>query len=197
VDLSAFYFDIRKDVLYCDDLNSTKRNNCIKVLSIILKFLLKWFSPILVFTCEEIYQIIKKNNFKESIFLNDFNNFPEKWSNEAINEKWIFLKLLRSEINNFIEQKRNEKLIGSGLECNVHIFLDEKYINRLSNINLAELFICSSVTVNSQEKKFDSLKSDCMIENLKVIVEKSEGSKCTHCWKVLKSKCNRNNCGIN
>ena len=60
VDLSAFYFDIRKDILYCDDLNTKKRINCITVLSIILKFLLKWFSPILVFTCEEIYQIIKK-----------------------------------------------------------------------------------------------------------------------------------------
>ena len=197
VDLSAFYFDIRKDVLYCDDINSTKRSNCIKVLSIILKFLLKWFSPILVFTCEEIYQIIKKNNFKESIFLNDFQNFPEKWSNEAINEKWIFLKLLRSEINNSIEQKRNEKIIGSGLECNIHISLDEKYSNKLSNIDLAELFICSVVTVNDKAKNFDTLQSESTIENLKVIVEKSEGSKCTHCWKVLKSKCNRNNCGIN
>ncbi len=197
VDLSAFYFDIRKDILYCDDLNTKKRINCIKVLSIILKFLLKWFSPILVFTCEEIYQIIKKNNSKESIFLCDFPKFPEQWFNEKINEKWIFLKTLRSEINNYIEQKRNEKIIGSGLECSVHISLDNKYNTHLSDIDLAELFICSEVTIDNKEKKFEEIKSEGSIDTLKVIVEKAEGSKCTHCWKVLKNKCYRNNCGIN
>jgi len=197
VDLSAFYFDIRKDILYCDDLNSKKRINCITVLSIILKFLLKWFSPILVFTCEEIYQIIKKNNSKESIFLCDFPKFPEQWFNEKINEKWIFLKTLRSEINNYIEQKRNEKIIGSGLECSVHISLDNKYNTHLSDIDLAEIFICSEVTIDNKEKKFQEIKSEGSIDTLKVIVEKAEGSKCTHCWKVLKNKCYRNNCGIN
>ena len=197
VDLSAFYFDIRKDILYCDDLNTKKRINCITVLSIILKFLLKWFSPILVFTCEEIYQIIKKNNSKESIFLCDFPKFPEQWFNEKINEKWIFLKTLRSEINNYIEQKRNEKIIGSGLECSVHISLDNKYNTHLSDIDLAELFICSEVTTDNKEKKFEEIKSEGSIDTLKVIVEKAEGSKCTHCWKVLKNKCYRNNCGIN
>ena len=197
VDLSAFYFDIRKDILYCDDLNTKKRINCTKVLSIILKFLLKWFSPILVFTCEEIYQIIKKNNSKESIFLCDFPKFPEQWFNEKINEKWIFLKTLRSEINNYIEQKRNEKIIGSGLECSVHISLDNKYNTHLSDIDLAELFICSEVTIDNKEKKFQEIKSEGSIDTLKVIVEKAEGSKCTHCWKVLKNKCYRNNCGIN
>ena len=197
VDLSAFYFDIRKDILYCDDLNTKKRINCITVLSIILKFLLKWFSPILVFTCEEIYQIIKKNNSKESIFLCDFPKFPEQWFNEKINEKWIFLKTLRSEINNYIEQKRNEKTIGSGLECSVHISLDNKYNTHLSDIDLAELFICSEVTIDNKEKKFQEIKSEGSIDTLKVIVEKAEGSKCTHCWKVLKNKCYRNNCGIN
>ena len=197
VDLSAFYFDIRKDILYCDDLNTKKRINCITVLSIILKFLLKWFSPILVFTCEEIYQIIKKNNSKESIFLCDFPKFPEQWFNEKINEKWIFLKTLRSEINNYIEQKRNEKIIGSGLECSVHISLDNKYNTHLSDIDLAELFICSEVTINNKEKIFEEIKSEGSIDTLKVIVEKAEGSKCTHCWKVLKNKCYRNNCGIN
>jgi len=197
VDLSAFYFDIRKDILYCDDLNTKKRINCIKVLSIILKFLLKWFSPILVFTCEEIYQIIKKNNSRESIFLCDFPKFPEQWFNEKINEKWIFLKTLRSEINNYIEQKRNEKIIGSGLECSVHISLDNKYNTHLSDIDLAELFICSEVTINNKEKKFEEIKSEGSIDTLKVIIEKAEGSKCIHCWKVLKNKCYRNNCGIN
>ena len=104
---------------------------------------------------------------------------------------------MRSEINNYIEQKRNEKIIGSGLECSVHISLDNKYNIHLSNIDLAELFICSEVTIHNKEKKFQEIKSEGSIDTLKVIVEKAEGSKCTHCWKVLKNKCYRNNCGIN
>ena len=60
LDLSSFYFDIRKDVLYCDELNSKKRKNCVIVLNIILESLLKWFAPILVFTSEEIYSLISK-----------------------------------------------------------------------------------------------------------------------------------------
>ena len=61
VDLSAFYFDIRKDTLYCDPKNSKKRNNCTLVLKIILETLIKWFAPILSFTTEEIFSLICKD----------------------------------------------------------------------------------------------------------------------------------------
>ena len=76
LDLSSFYFDIRKDVLYCDSINSKKRKNCVIVLNIILESLLKWFAPILVFTTEEIYSLVNKDN-NESIHENNFVKIPK------------------------------------------------------------------------------------------------------------------------
>ena len=82
VDLSAFYFDIRKDVLYCDPLESKKRKSTLTLLNIILNSLLKWFAPILAFTTEEIYQLISKKN--KSIHLEKFINFPKKFENSEL-----------------------------------------------------------------------------------------------------------------
>ena len=90
VDLSAFYFDIRKDTLYCDQKNSEKRKSCIIVLNVILESLLKWFAPILSFTTEEIFTLIKKD--KQSIHLEKFIILPEKILNKKLNEKWLQLK---------------------------------------------------------------------------------------------------------
>merc|ERR1711965_150032 len=89
VDLSAFYFDIRKDSLYCDQKNSEKRKSTIILLNIILNSLLKWFAPILSFTTEEIYQLMIKKN--KSIHLEKFLNFPKKFENIELNEKWVEL----------------------------------------------------------------------------------------------------------
>ena len=95
--MSAFYFDIRKDVLYCDSLNSKKRKNCVVVLNIILESLLKWFAPILVFTTEEIYSLV--NNENESIHENNFVKIPENWKNDKLNEKWSNLFKIKQETN--------------------------------------------------------------------------------------------------
>ncbi len=82
--------------MYCDDLDSVKRKNCIKVLSIILEFLLKWFSPILVFTCEEIYPNNKKTIiFQKVFFYIHFAKFPNNWTNKEIEKQWDYLKKLK------------------------------------------------------------------------------------------------------
>ena len=83
----------------------------------------------------------EKEKFKESIFLHDFGIFPQEWVDEKVQEKWNFLKKIRSEVNNAIELKRNEKLVGSGLDTNVHISLDDKYLFNFDKIDLPELFI--------------------------------------------------------
>jgi isoleucyl-tRNA synthetase len=85
VDLSAFYFDIRKDTLYCDPINSEKRNSCLKVLNIILDSLLTWFAPILSFTTEEIYKLLSTEN--KSIHLEKFIIFPESFKNDQLEKK--------------------------------------------------------------------------------------------------------------
>ena len=104
LELSSFYFDIRKDVLYCDSLNSKKRKDCVIVLNIILESLLKWFAPILVFTTEEIFDLISKSN--DSIHESTFVKIPENWKNEKINSKWLNLYKIKQEANVAIEEKK-------------------------------------------------------------------------------------------
>ena len=104
LDLSSFYFDIRKDVLYCDSLNSKKRKDCVIVLNIILDCLLKWFAPIFVFTTEEIYNLVSKD--KKSIHEFTFPIIPKKWENKNLEAKWQQLFKIKQEANIAIEEKR-------------------------------------------------------------------------------------------
>ena len=183
LELSSFYFDIRKDVLYCDSLNSKKRKDCVIVLNIILESLLKWFAPILVFTTEEIFDLISKSN--DSIHESTFVKIPENWKNEKINSKWLNLYKIKQEANVAIEEKRSKKVIGSSLEAEIKIFTDKKNFELLDNLNLSEYFITSKAERVLSEK-----------EEIKVEVKKADGKKCERCWKILEKKCDRLECPI-
>ena len=119
LDLSSFYFDIRKDVLYCDGLNSKKRVDCIIVLNIILESLLKWFAPILVFTTDEVYELLGEK--EKSIHESNFVEIPKEWENNSLKEKWEKLFKIKQEANIAIEEKRSNKEIGSSLEAELKI----------------------------------------------------------------------------
>ena len=178
LDLSSFYFDIRKDILYCDDLNSTKRKNCIVVLNIILECLLKWFAPIFVFTTEEIFSLINKN--ENSIHEMSYPEIPKDWGNKILNKKWKELYQIKQEVNIAIEEKRSNKEIGSSLEANITIYADDKMFNLLEDLNLEEYFITS---------KAKKVKNTNQI--LRIDVTKASGVKCPRCWKILENKCLR------
>ena len=179
IDLSSFYFDIRKDVLYCDSLSSKKRKNCILVLNIILESLLKWLAPILVFTTDEIYNLL--NQSEESIHENNFVKIPETWQNDMLEEKWFKLFKIKQEANIAIEEKRSNKEIGSSLEAEIKLIVNSKNFEILDGIDLSEYFITS---------KASKVKSDTQDE-LKIEVKKTSGTKCPRCWKILESKCLR------
>ena len=181
LDLSSFYFDIRKDVLYCDDLESKKRKDCVIVLNIILEAMLKWFAPILVFTTEEIYGLINKEI--KSIHENLFAKIPANWKNKKLEEKWSKLYKIKQEANIAIEAKRIKKEIGSSLEAEIELNLNKEQFEILENLNLAEYFITSKA-----EKKLSEKES--------IIVKKAKGKKCERCWKILDNKCYRENCPI-
>ena len=180
VDLSAFYFDIRKDTLYCDKIDSEKRKNCILVLNIILECLLKWLAPILSFTTEEIFSIINKND--KSIHLEKFVKVPNSWNNINLNEKWAILKKIRDNCNISIEEKRAEKIIGSSLEAKIEVKLKSKLYEIAKNIDFAELCITSEAQISEDQK---------ISEDISVITFKAEGEKCPVCWKIKKGKCER------
>jgi len=178
VDLSAFYFDIRKDVLYCDAKNSEKRNSCIILLNIILESLLKWFAPILSFTTEEIFKLISQN--KKSIHLERFIEFPKFFENQKLNEKWIELKKIREICNISIEAKRSSKEIGSSLEANLIISLNKKLFETTQDTDFSELCITSKAKIKKHG-----------LDETNVITEKAKGNKCPICWKINESTCER------
>ncbi len=178
VDLSAFYFDIRKDTLYCDPINSEKRKSTLILLNVILNSLIRWFAPILSFTTEEIYQLISKN--KKSVHLEKFLNFPEKFKNNGLNSKWEQLIKIRDICNLSIEQKRASKDIGSSLEAALIVKLNNENQKFLKNIDLSELCITSSAKIEN-------------IDTSEIIVEtnKATGEKCPVCWKISSTPCER------
>ncbi len=179
VDLSAFYFDIRKDSLYCDKIDSPKRKSTIIFLNILLEILLKWFAPILSFTTEEIYSLLKINSNK-SIHLENFPKIPSKWNNQNLEVKWDELIKIREICNSSIELKRASKEIGSSLEANLIIYLNEKLTKFTKGVDFSELCITS-------DAKIEKNKSDEIL--VKTI--KAKGQKCPVCWKININKCER------
>ena len=178
VDLSAFYFDIRKDTLYCDPIDSKKRQSTIILLNVILNSLLRWFAPILSFTTEEIYKLIFNNN--NSIHLELFVNYPEIFKDDQLNQKWLDLIKIRNICNISIEEKRATKEIGSSLEAKLKINLDKKLSEITKNIDFSELCITSSAEVIYNENIETSAETT-----------KAKGTKCPVCWKITEEACPR------
>ena len=183
LDLSSFYFDIRKDVLYCDDLSSKKRKSCVDLLNIILECLIKWYAPVLSFTTEEIKELAQKEK-KLSIHEESFPQIPKNWKNDSLFKKWEKLVVVRQKVNVAIEEKRSSKIIGSSLEADIEITLPKSEFDLLKEIDAQEFFITSNVVQNISKD-----------ENVSVIVNKAKGTKCSRCWKIVKNvkenKCSR------
>jgi isoleucyl-tRNA synthetase len=178
VDLSAFYFDIRKDSLYCDSKDSKKRKSTIILLNVILNSLLKWFAPILSFTTEEIYRLVINDN--KSVHLTKFLNFPISFKNENLNQKWLELIKIRNICNISIEEKRATKEIGSSLEAKLEINLDEKLSEITKNIDFSELCITSGADVIYNKNIETSAQTI-----------KAKGFKCPVCWKINEEACSK------
>ncbi len=178
VDLSAFYFDIRKDNLYCDSKDSEKRKSTILVLNIILNALLKWFAPILSFTTEEIYKLLFKD--QKSIHLEKFLEFPDKFKNQKLSEKWSELIKIRNICNISIEEKRGSKEIGSSLEADLKIQMSQKLKNLTEKTDFSEICITSKAEVSYE----DDVETTA-------ITTKAKGTKCPVCWKINEGPCPR------
>jgi isoleucyl-tRNA synthetase len=178
VDLSAFYFDIRKDTLYCDPIDSKKRQDCTILLNIILQSLLRWFAPILSFTTEEIHRLLNSEN--KSIHLQKFIEYSDKFFDLELKNKWDELIKIRNLCNISIEEKRANKIIGSSLEANLEIKLNDKLFELSKNVDFSELCITSAAKViknNAQE--------------IEIITSKASGKKCPICWKISLEDCSR------
>ena len=178
--LSAFYFDIRKDRLYCDDLNSPERKACRSVMAMIYNGLTAWLAPVLCFTADEAWSHRPAGVFEdaESVHLRDFPSVPEGWKNEALAEKWEKIKQVRYGVTGAIEPLRASKELGSSLEAHVRIEVPNDCLKELQSCNISDVCIVSQ----SELVGFDNETS---LFHTVVEVQKAPGAKCHRCWKVL------------
>ena len=190
-ELSSFYFDIRKDSLYCDAKSSKVRLSTQTVLDILFHHLLRLLAPILCFTIEEAWQSRMGSN--TSIHNENFCSIDETWIRNDLNESWSFYKKLKRLINGAIEVERKNKTIGSSLEASVILFInDDKKINLVNNEMVEQVSIVSKIEI----KKSD-LPQNCYTldddKSIGVVVSRVDGHKCERCWKYF-SKLTDNVC---
>ena len=186
VDLSAFYFDIRKDRLYCDRPDSFERRATRTVMYHLYECLVNWFAPILCFTAEEAWTHRPAGLWPgvESVHLNTFVTLPVNWRNESLAEKWSTVRDIRRVILGALEPKRADKTIGSSLEAHPQIYIEENLSKALQNINLAEIAITSQATVITGAAPAGAYAlSD--VPGVAVVFNRAEGQKCERCWKIL------------
>ena len=177
VELSSFYLDYGKDILYIEGEDSPKRRSMLTVLYAILSKFVRLFAPILSFTAEEIYDNMPYED-AESVHLLDF---PEKnvIEDAALEAKWDKLLEVRDDVNKALEESRNEKVIGKSLEAAVEIYSNDSEVVELLNSvdNLHQLFIVSRVEVKENDGATYDLAT--------VKVTKAQGHRCERCWNIV------------
>ncbi|MDR0942301.1 MAG: isoleucine--tRNA ligase [Holosporales bacterium] len=182
-ELSAFYFDVRKDSVYCDGKDDVKRLSCLTVMNEIFLCISHWLAPALSFTAEEAWQTYPLNSKHTSIHMELFPNVEEEWKNDNVSQKWEAIQEIRKTITEALEIKRNAKTIGSSLEAEIHLYSDDIGKSKaLETINWAEIAIVSGATVTNAKLPVDALVNK--ENNIGVVVGKARGLKCDRCWKI-------------
>ncbi|MGI9510801.1 MAG: class I tRNA ligase family protein, partial [Geminicoccaceae bacterium] len=182
MDLSAFYFDIRKDALYCDRADSERRRAARTVLDQLFSCLTAWLAPVLVFTAEEAWQT-RFPNEKESVHLRLFPEVPAAWRNDELAAKWQKIRRVRRVITGALEVERREKRIGSSLEAAPKVYVSEADAALLAEIDGAELTITSGIEVISGVAPGDAFTLDDA-PDIGVVPAKATGEKCQRCWQL-------------
>jgi isoleucyl-tRNA synthetase len=182
MDLSAFYFDIRKDALYCDRADSLRRRAARTVLDQLFSCLTAWLAPILVFTTEEAWQTRFPDD-QDSVHLRIFPEIPSAWQDQALGRKWGRIRHIRRAITGALEVERREKRIGSSLEAHPLVFVSQEDAHLLAGIDGAELAITSGLDIavgGAPEGAF----VDPDVPGVAVVPALAQGQKCERCWQL-------------
>jgi len=182
VDLSSFYFDIRKDVLYCDG-DTAERRAARTVLDILYHRLTTWLAPVLTFTMEEVW-LERHPEEGSSVHLQDMPQTPSRWSNPDLAEKWSSIRKVRRVVTGALEVQRREKNIGSSLEAAPVVYVSAEVAEVLKSVSFADLCITSGIEISTQaapEAAFVLEDTD----RVAVSFAKASGEKCQRCWKIL------------
>jgi isoleucyl-tRNA synthetase len=184
VDLSAFYFDIRKDALYCDPISSTKRRASLTVLDHLFRATTTWLAPMLPFTAEEAW-LARYPSDQGSVHLELFPDIPPTWRDDALAEKWRKVRQVRRVVTGALEIERAHKRIGSSLEADPFVYVsDMDLFGALVDIDLAEVCITSAGTLVEGEGPAGAFRLED-VPGVAVEVNLAEGRKCARSWKIL------------
>ncbi|MBB4040061.1 isoleucyl-tRNA synthetase [Microvirga flocculans] len=181
-DLSAFYFDIRKDALYCDPLSSKVRKSALTVIDQTFRCVATWIAPILAFTAEEAW--LARYPEAQSVHLETFPDVPAEWRDDALAERWARVRRVRRVVTGALEIERAQKRIGASLEAApvVHI-ADESLFKAVQGLDLAEICITSGIEVLQGEGPTQAFRLDD-VKGVAVVPALAEGRKCARSWKV-------------
>ena len=184
VDLSAFYFDIRKDSLYCDAWSSGRRRSCRTVLDQLFHCLTTWWAPVLAFTMDEVW-LSRFSGEGSSVHLMQFVRCPDEWSAPELAAKWDKVRDVRSVITGALEIERQvKKTIGSALEAAPGVYVsDPDLLAALDGVDLAEISITSGATLLEGEGPADAFRLDA-VKGVAVVFRPAEGKKCARSWKI-------------
>ncbi len=184
VDLSAIYFDIRKDSLYCDAPADPHRRAVRTVLDILFHRLTTWLAPILVFTMEEVW-LCRFPGPDSSVHLEDMPETPADWLDEPLARKWDAIRKVRRAVTAALEIQRTAKVIGASLEAApvVHVE-DAEVLAALKSVDFADICITSALELTGDPMPEDAFRLPD-VPGVGVVFEQAEGEKCQRCWKIL------------
>jgi isoleucyl-tRNA synthetase len=181
-DLSAFYLDIRKDALYCDDRASIRRRAARTVLDQVFSCLTAWLAPILCFTAEEAWRTRFPDDV--SVHLRQFPEIPDAWRNHAVAERWAKVRTVRRVVTGALEVERREKRIGASLQGHPTVYAPHDYLAALEGLDAAEICITSAITLVDGMVPEGAFGLED-IADIGVVVTLAAGDKCARCWQIL------------
>jgi isoleucyl-tRNA synthetase len=183
VELSAFYFDIRKDVLYCDG-DTVERRAARTLMDLLFHRLTTWLAPVLVFTMEDVW-LSRFPGDDSSVHLVDFPDTPGKWRDEPLAAKWAQLRRARRVVTAALEVQRTDKVIGASLEAApvVHV-RDPEVLALLKSVDMADICITSDISLTGDPAPAEAFRLP-EVDGVTVVFEPAQGEKCQRCWKIL------------
>jgi isoleucyl-tRNA synthetase len=183
VDLSAFYFDIRKDALYCDG-DTARRRAARTVMDILFHRLTTWLAPVLVFTMEEVW-LERFPGEESSVHLVDIPDTPADWLNEPLAAKWARVRQARRVVTAALEVSRTDKVIGASLEAApvVHV-RDAEMLDALKSVAFEDVCITSDIVLTADPRPDEAFRLPD-VDGIGVVFARAEGGKCERCWKIL------------
>jgi len=182
-ELSAFYFDIRKDTLYCDPQSSLARQSSLECIEQIFRAVTLWLAPILVFTAEEAW--LSRYPDAESVHLETFPAIPQEWQDEALAVRWATIRKTRRVVTGALEIERAHKRIGSSLEAAPKVYIaDPDLAQLIESVDFADICITSAITIIEGEAPADAFRLDD-VQGVAVVSEKASGIKCVRSWRYF------------